>query len=44
MPAGGTDKFGASTATASVTAYYCDALHCDTAFATRTVKLNQGNK
>jgi hypothetical protein len=44
MPAGGTDKFGASTATASVTAYYCDALRCDTAFATRTVKLNQGNK
>jgi hypothetical protein len=44
MLVGGSNKFGSSPATASVTAFYCDALHCDTASTTQTVKLNQGNK
>ena len=42
MLVAGDNKFGSSSATASVTAYHCDALHCDTASATQTVKLNQG--
>ena len=44
MLAGGTNKFGSSAAAVSVDAFYCDALHCDTASASRTVRLNQGNK
>lgn len=39
---GGSNKFGASAATATVDAIYCDGLGCVTATTTRTVKLNSG--
>jgi hypothetical protein len=44
MPAGGTDKFTSSAATATADVFYCDARGCVSASATQIVKLNQGNK
>lgn len=42
VPVGGSDKFGASAATATVDAIHCDGLGCVSAAATRTVRLNSG--